>query len=93
MEIILILRAVINRIVWDPHMDSSDYFIVILHRGGLENKKTIPFSNIKKVYSSWFALGNENGEEMIIPFHRVIEIRHRSGAIIWKRNLHGGTSV
>ncbi|MHA1238202.1 MAG: DUF504 domain-containing protein [Candidatus Odinarchaeia archaeon] len=75
------LRDILNKLMW--HVGLENYNIVILHRGAPEDKKTIPGSKIKSVKSSYFTY-IEHETEVVIPFHRIIEIRSNDGEILWR---------
>jgi uncharacterized protein (UPF0248 family) len=80
------LRDVLNRIRWDPRSDSSVYQITYIHRGDVGDKRTILFSDIQEIHSSWFLYESSDSGEITIPLHRVIEVRNqKSGEIIWRK--------
>ena len=58
--------------------------IVILHRGAENNRKIIRGEEVAEVKRSYF-LFSEQGKEIFIPNHRVVEIRLDKKAI-WKRS-------
>jgi hypothetical protein len=83
----LTLRDLLNRIRWNPEERERAYEITYIHRGASENKRTIPFSGIKEIHSSWFTYTDPEGGEVSIPFHRVLEVRDiESGRPIWKKS-------
>ena len=80
------LREILNKIFWDKRLKIEDYTITYIHRGGKNNKKTIPCKLVKKVGKSWFIYG-KNQDETFIPYHRVLEVKNiRTGKILWKRS-------
>ncbi|RLE47978.1 MAG: DUF504 domain-containing protein [Candidatus Methanomethylicota archaeon] len=79
------IRDVLNKLRWKPGEGLDKYEIVIVHRGALGDVKHIDGASIKDVAKGAFTYV-EDGEEKIIPFHRVIEIRLKAtGEVIWKR--------
>ncbi len=82
------LRDVLNRIRWDPQSGSSVYQITYIHRGDVGDRRTILFSDIQEIHSSWFSYESSDSGEITIPFHRVIEVRNqKSGEILWKKRV------
>lgn len=80
------LRNVLNRIKWDPEESGQAYEITYVHRGVTGDKRTIPFSSIKEIHSSWFIYVDLDVGEVTIPFHRILEVRHaESGKLVWKK--------
>jgi len=62
---------VLNKLKWTGQLHEAE--IIILHRGPLENRKTIPGKSISEVKKSYF-LYHVQGKEMFIPLHRVQRI-------------------
>jgi len=82
----LTLRDVLNRIRWNPEERGRAYEITYIHRGASENKRTIPFSSIKEIHSSWFTYTDPEGDEVTIPLHRVLEVRDTElGKTVWRK--------
>lgn len=80
------LRDVLNKIRWNPEDGGRAYEITYLHRGVSGNKRTIPFSSVKEIHSSWFTYTDPEGGEVSIPFHRILEVRDfGSGKPVWKK--------
>lgn len=45
--------------------------------------KTIPANSIKKVGASWLTYSDQ-GEETLIPYHRITEVRNvRTDQVLW----------
>ena len=81
----LTIRGILNRIFWDQRENRGDYVVTFIHRGAYMNRKVIPCSLIKEVKASWFSYESE-GEEVIIPFHRILEIKNvKNGKLVWKK--------
>ncbi|MDH5769748.1 MAG: RNA repair domain-containing protein [Candidatus Bathyarchaeota archaeon] len=70
------VRNLLNKILWDKRERPEDYEITFIHRGAYMNRRTIPCKSITGVEPSWFIYRNEAGEDIMIPFHRVTEIRN-----------------
>lgn len=80
------VREFLNKIFWDPRENRFDYEIAFIHRGAPMDRKILPCSLIKEVKSSWFTYESKEEGEVIIPFHRIIEIRNvKTGQTVWKR--------
>jgi len=71
-------RAVLNRLIWDKNIKkfAGEYTVTFIHRGAPLDERTIQFSQITKVLASYFLYVDENGEEVQIPFHRILSIRN-----------------
>jgi uncharacterized protein (UPF0248 family) len=70
------VRDFLNKILWDKRERPEDYEITFIYRGAHMNRRTIPCKSITGVKRSWFIYRNEVGEDVVIPFHRVTEIRN-----------------
>ncbi len=56
------------------------------HRGAPLNQRVIGCTLITTIQPSWFTYMNEEGREMVIPFHRILEIRNvKTGEVIWRK--------
>src|SRR4030042_3230612 len=71
-------RAVLNRIKWDAKLkkQKGDFNITFIHRGVPNDEKTINYEQIIQVLASWFIYKDETGEEIQIPFHRILNIKN-----------------
>jgi len=60
--------------------------ITYRHRGAPNDIKQIRASKIRSLGNSFFTLEDQSGtEEIIIPFHRIIEIRNlEEDVTVWK---------
>ena len=82
----MIIRDILNKIFWDPKENRLDYEVVYIHRGAHMDKKRLPLSLIKEVKSSWFIYDSETEGEVVIPFHRILEIINiKTGKTIWRK--------
>jgi hypothetical protein len=79
------LKNILNRLRWDGRENPDDYLITYRHRGAPGDIKQVRASRIGNLGKSFFTIGEEyGGEETIIPFHRILEIRNRhDDSIIW----------
>jgi len=73
---------ILGKLKWGNMLGRAD--VVIVHRGGPGDRKTIPGREITEVSKGRFVYVNILGEETSIPFHRVLEVR-LDGKQIWKR--------
>ena len=69
----MVLRDLLNKILWDSKENRFNYEITFIHRGAYLDEKRLSCGSIKEVRSSWFTYDSEN-EEVLIPFHRIIRI-------------------
>ena len=79
------LKNVLNRLRWDSQQNPDDYLITYRHRGAPGDVKQIRASRIRNLGKSYFTIQEENEmEETLIPFHRILEIRNsRDHSTIW----------
>jgi uncharacterized protein (UPF0248 family) len=71
-------RAILNRIMWDSKLKNQqgDFTLTFIHRGAPNDEKTITYTQIVQVLASWFVYKDEAGEEVQIPFHRILNIKN-----------------
>jgi len=77
------IRDILNKIKWSLDGGLSDCEIVIEHRGAPGNLKVIKGGNIRDIAPRALIV-QEEGEEVIIPFHRIREIR-KGKAVLWSK--------
>lgn len=83
------IREYLNMIRWDSKINEEEFEVSFLHRDEGSEKKTISFSQITTISSSWFHYVNQYNTETLIPFHRILEVRNtRTDEIMWKRKSH-----
>jgi uncharacterized protein (UPF0248 family) len=79
------LKNILNRLRWDSREDAEKYLITYVHRGAPDDRKQVNASEILKLGNSYFTLQSESGEDVTIPFHRILEVRDtRTGTVVWK---------
>ena len=79
------LRNILSKLRWKSSELSERYLITYRHRGAVNDVKQIRATDIVKLGKSYFTLNSEAGEEVTIPFHRILEIRDvEKDAMIWK---------
>ncbi len=79
-------RRVIEQILWDPRFNPADYQLAYLHRGVQGERKTVPLSRVLNVRGSWLTFRDEEGLEVKIPLHRVLEVRNvKTGRVLWSK--------
>ena len=76
----------LNRLKWTGRLDGCE--VVILHRGAPDNRRVIRGRDISAVKKSCFYY-IENDREMVMPLHRILEIRSE-GKMLWKRSTAKG---
>ena len=82
----MIIRDILNKILWDSKEHRFNYEITFIHRGAYLDEKHLSCSLIKEVKSSWFTYDSENEGEVVIPFHRILLILNISTRkTIWKK--------
>jgi len=78
-------KEILNRLFWDSRLKLQDHAISFIHRGAPGDIKTIPCSSVKRAAKSWF-LYAEGEREVLIPYHRITEIKNlRTGEILWRK--------
>jgi len=79
------LKNILNKFRWDRSEDAEQYLITYRHRGAPDDMRQVKSSEIVKLGKSYFTLASESGEEVTIPFHRILEIRDTTtGTVIWR---------
>jgi uncharacterized protein (UPF0248 family) len=73
---------VLGRLLWNEEINDAE--IIIIHRGGLKNKKIICGRDVTSIKKSYLVYRDSRGEETTIPLHRVLEVRLK-GKPLWKR--------
>jgi uncharacterized protein (UPF0248 family) len=83
------LKNVLNGLKWDPRKNPAEYEIKFIHRGALGDVRTIAASDIRRIGKSWFTYSLREEEEVLIPFHRVVEVKNiKTGLTAWKSRRH-----
>lgn len=80
------LRDLLNALFWDSRQRREDYEIVFRHRGAPLNRRVVACALVTKIQPSWFTYVDERGQETVIPFHRILEIRNvKTEEAIWRK--------
>ena len=79
------LKNILNRLRWDSNQNPENYVITYRHRGAPNDVKRIRASDIGDLGKSYFTIHEEDeGDETIIPFHRIVEIRNiTDDLVVW----------
>ena len=88
------LKNILNKLRWDEREQPDNYTITYRHRGAPDDVIKISASRIRRLGKSYFTIESDGeGEETLIPFHRILEIRKLSDdSIIWVSRKHQETS-
>jgi len=82
----MLLRELLNKIIWDSRENREFYEVIFIHRGAAGDAKKISMSQIVKVERSWFKY-LESGSEQLIPLHRVLSVTNRiTGEVLWSKS-------
>ena len=82
----LLLRDLLNKIIWDPREDRGNYEITFIHRGVPGNVKRISMSDVVRISKSWL-IYLDSGSEQPIPLHRVLHVTdRRTGEVVWLKS-------
>ena len=83
------IHELLNNIKWNPKMENTKYIIRYIHRGEKREYKEVNSEIIKSVHRSYFTYINENGEETLIPYHRILRIinMENNEVIYRKKNI------
>lgn len=80
------IRALLNKIRWHSGLNPEDFEVHIIHRGAPNDVKVIPATSITVVLRSCFKFRDSDGDEKVIPYHRVLLIRDKvRDNILFKR--------
>ena len=89
----VLIRDILNRILWHPEECADDYVILFIHRGAPNDVKMVSASSILHVnpQSFDFCIGDDYGH---IPFHRIVEIRDvKRDKVVWRSRRNGATTI
>ncbi len=79
------IRDVLNKLKWTNQI--NNYVVVYVSRGSPNNEEVIELSRVITISRDGFTYMGDRGRETYIPYHRVIEIRHRDGTVIFHRDV------
>lgn len=80
------IRALLNKIRWHGKLNPEDFEVHILHRGAPNDIKVIPATSITEVLRSCFKFRDLDGDEKVIPYHRILLVRDRvHGEVLFKK--------
>ena len=79
----IMARKKLLELKWHPRKSLEDVDVTYLHRGAPEDKLTVQAQEIVELEKSFFVL-MRRGEEVRIPYHRILELTE-AGEIIWKK--------
>jgi uncharacterized protein (UPF0248 family) len=82
------IRDLLNKIKWTSDKGLEDCEIVIVHRGAPGDLKVIKGIYVKDV-APRAIICEEDEEELIIPYHRIMTIR-RGHEVLWEKRKRGG---
>ena len=79
------LRNILDKLRWKSTGEPDSYLITYRHRGAPDDVKKIRVTDIRTLGKSHFTLASESGEDVVIPFHRILEIHNtKDGSLIWE---------
>ncbi|WEU41070.1 MAG: RNA repair domain-containing protein [Candidatus Odinarchaeum yellowstonii] len=86
------LKDLFNKLRWAPQFKNKIFKITYIHRGAPNDVQKITSDRINQICSSYFTYTNSSGEEVVIPYHRIITvIDEGSGEVLWvKRGYKAG---
>ncbi|WP_054857094.1 DUF504 domain-containing protein [Vulcanisaeta sp. JCM 16159] len=79
------IREILNKLKWTNQIDN--YVVIFVSRGSPNNEEIIDLSRIISISRDGFTYISNSGRETYIPYHRVVEIRHKNGTVIFRRNV------
>jgi len=82
------IRCLLNKIKWTSDKGLDDCEIVIVHRGAPGDLKVIKGINVKDI-APRAIICEEDAEEVVIPYHRVMAIR-RGHEVLWEKKKGRG---
>ena len=74
------IQEILSQIKWDKNLNPEEYTIYYIDFGNLVS---IPFVQIKRI-EGLFMFIEKDGEDTIIPLHRIRIVR-KKGEIVWQR--------
>ncbi len=82
------IRDFLNKLLWDPREDPSEYTVVYVSRGEPGDRASVNCSRIVRVHQRGFEFISESGRLVYIPFHRVAVIRKSDGVVVFRSPRH-----
>lgn len=78
------VKDLLNKLRWAPQFKNKILKITYIHRGAPNDIRHITSDKINRICSSYFTYNNSVGEDVVIPYHRIITvIDEDSGEILW----------
>jgi len=79
------IRELLNKLKWTGKL--SGYELVYISRGSPGNEEVLSLDRVTRISRDGFLFLNEDGSETYIPYHRVLEIRRKDGAVLFRRSI------
>lgn len=79
----IMARKKLLELKWHPQKSLEGIEIIYLHRGAPGDRLAVAGRDIERLEKSFFVI-LRRGEEVMIPYHRILELRQK-GEIIWKK--------
>ncbi len=76
-------KKALNELRWHPSKSLEGIDVTYVHRGAPGDRMRIGAMDISRLEKSFFVLERE-GREVMIPYHRIVEIS-RGGEVIWRK--------
>ncbi|MEM2907364.1 MAG: RNA repair domain-containing protein [Candidatus Odinarchaeota archaeon] len=82
------INDLLNKLRWDPYFKNKIVRITYVHRGVAGNTREITSDKINRISDAYFTYINNSGEEIVIPYHRILIIRdEKSKEVLWARKI------
>ena len=82
------INDLLNKLKWAPDFKNKIVRITYVHRGVANNTREITSDKINRISNSYFTYINHSGEEVVIPYHRILIIQdEKSKEILWARKI------
>lgn len=78
----IMARKKLLELKWHPKKSLEGVEVTYLHRGAPGDRVTVQAKDIVRLEKSFFVIMRR--EEVMIPYHRILELR-RDGNVIWKK--------
>jgi hypothetical protein len=82
---VVTIRDLLNKLKWTSGLEGHE--LVYVSRGSPGNEEVLDLARIINIGRDGFTFLSNDGRETYIPYHRVVEIRRRGGAVLFRRNV------
>ncbi len=79
----IMARKKLLELKWHPQKSLEGIEITYLHRGAPGDMLKVAGRDVVRLEKSFFVI-TRNGKEVMMPYHRILELR-KDGSVIWEK--------